>query len=398
VPANILEAAIESQHANDPRFWERVREGLSEVLSPPGVPQVVRMWGDIRSNYDSFRQRPIIAEHVRSDPPELQFNAYASQLAIGLSRAVNSRPWARSTVETVGGTIFGSSDFELTPAVIDYALRTGLAYWGSDIQRLSNVMTIGASRVTDYPLIGAVTRRFTFDPSRVSDAVDRYWQLMGREHYGFRRAFNGYRRYEEMYGAEEANRYLATLDDPEQQAYALLEWSGAASDKRRHPLNRLTGIVKATMDMERDLVLERLADTSSPRDPQPIVLSPAQRAEVADALARLRALEAHNAMVVLGHRQFAGRLALDMQPALDILQAASPQAYAEYEQRLARQRVVPFSDVQQWPAERERLLTDWREAMDRDAALDRAGGGRRTPRRLPIGGSRPTVEEGAPLQ
>jgi len=74
-------------------------------------------------------------------------------------------------------------------------------------------------------------------------------------------------------------------------------------------------------------------------------------------LARIRAIEANNSFVVLQNRQFAGRHILDMQPAVDILKAASPEAYAEYERRIQRQRVVPFSDVQDWPAEREQQLT-----------------------------------------
>jgi hypothetical protein len=146
--------------------------------------------------------------------------------------------------------------------------------------------------------------------------------------------------------------------------------------------------------------LERFANTSSPTNPRPIVLSPARRDEVRDALARIRAIEANNAMVTLGHRQFAGRQVIDIQPALDILSAASPDAFAEYGRRLRRRNVVPFSAVQRWPERRERLITAWREAMDREAALIRQGRGR-TPRRLPIGASRPppeTVEELQPQQ
>jgi hypothetical protein len=137
------------------------------------------------------------------------------------------------------------------------------------------------------------------------------------------------------------------------------------------------------MGMERDMLLERFANTLDQSNPVPIRLTPAKRAEVADALARIRAIEAHNAMVLLQHRQFAGRQILDVQPALDLLGQISPESLAEYQVRLQRARVVPFSDVQGWPTRRDELLREWREAMDANAALIR-----RPPRRLPIGASR----------
>jgi DNA primase len=119
-------------------------------------------------------------------------------------------------------------------------------------------------------------------------------------------------------------------------------------------------------------------------------------------LARIRAIEANNTFVLLGHRQFAARRILDMAPALAILAEASPAVAAEYKRRLERLNVVSFSgdrgfDVQGWPAERNRLLGEWREAVDRDAAaaIERSGR-RRAPIRLPIGASRPAAGELAP--
>lgn len=395
VPGNIIEAAIDSQYGGDPRFWERVGDGLADVLTPPGVPQTARMWRDISANHNSLTGRPIVAENFRADPPELQFNAYASQFAIKLARAVNASPIARGAVEKIGLRVFATPNFELTPAIVDYALSSGLGYWGRDTQKASNITVVGGSRLVDYPLVGTAVQRFLVDPNRANDAVEAYWALMGREHHGYRRAAQGYRRYNEMYGPEGANTYLATLGDPEQQAYALLESSGTTGARRSHPLNRLKGVVEATMDMERDIALERLANTTSRNDPEAIVLSPAKRNEVRDALAAVRAVEANNAMVMLRHRQFAARKIQPVEPALNMLRAASPEALQEYEQRLARKRVADFATVQGWPAERDQLLTQWREAVDEGLALERGQRGR-TPRRLPIGTSRST-EESAPV-
>jgi hypothetical protein len=96
VPSNIIEAAIDAQYGKDPRFWERVGHGLVDVLAPPGTVQTARIWRDIGANYDSLGKKPIVPEYQRVLPPEEQFNAYASQFALSLSRGVNSRPWLKT--------------------------------------------------------------------------------------------------------------------------------------------------------------------------------------------------------------------------------------------------------------------------------------------------------------
>jgi hypothetical protein len=365
----------------------------------------VRIISDIRGNFDSFRQRPIVHESLRDLPlpPEEQFNAYSSQVAIWLSRAVNRTPVLKETVERVGALPFGES-FELSPAIIDYMLRSGLGHWGADIQRASNVATIGGARVKDFPLIGGVVGRFTMDPNRVSDAMEAYGIVIGRERETFVRPAREYAVDVERYGAAHANARLAAYD-AERQAYALLAASGSSAAQRRHPLARLygvqqgiahsAGIVGITYDLERQVLEGRLADTEVRTDPRPIALSPVQAAEARDALARIRAVEAHNTMVALRVRQFAGRGLIDVAPALAILKAVSPALHEEYERRLSRGRVADFSEVQGWPAERDRIVGEWRQQVDDDAAASML---RRPPRRLPIGVSRQPATEGAPLQ
>ena len=71
---------------------------------------------------------------------------------------------------------------------------------------------------------------------------------------------------------------------------------------------------------------------------------------------------------VMGHKQFASRGIVDVQPTLDTLRASSKDAFDEYERRVQRLKVQSFSDVQsQWPTLRSQLLTRWQEQVDKDA-------------------------------
>ena len=236
-------------------------------------------------------------------------------------------------------------------------------------------------------------QRFIQDTNRQSDAMVAFYDMIGREHHGFKRAADGYRERRERYGAEDADAWIATLG-PEQRAYAILQSTGSTGDRRRHPMNRLVSIVNVAFDIERDMMLRRLGDTSSRRDPTPISLTAEQRTTVRQVLALIRHIEANNALVTLRHDQFANLNLLDIRQAHDLLRAASPEVFAEYERRLSRAHVSDFADAQRWPSERDRLLREWQDAVDRGAALDTRRRSRR-PTRLPIGGS-PDVT--APLQ
>lgn len=379
IPSNIIEAAIDAQYGRDPRFWERVGAGLVDVLAPPAVPQAVRLWRDIGANYDSLGKKPIVPEYMRTDAPEEQFGAYASQFAISLSRAVNSRPWLKTGVEKTGSALF-QNQFELTPAIVDYALRTSLGYWGKDAQKASNTMRPSgpiSEKIVEFPLIGTALQRFQLDPYRTSDAIRAYYEEMGRFTDGYPRAARGYDTKLQRYGQRAGNQFLATLDE-DKRAYALLEGSSSAGNKRLHPLNRLKDVIAVTGDIQRDILLERLADTSVKSDPTRIVLSPAKNDEVRDLMAKIAAIEANNSMVLMGHKQFAGRGYIDLQPTLDTLRASAPAVADEYENRLRRKKVRDFDEVRStWPTLKADLLGRWQEQVDQDASERLEGAKRR---------------------
>ena len=364
IPANIIEAGINLQYDNDPRFWQRVRDSLAENLSPPMLPQTAKLWGDIRANYNSLSGRQIVPEYQKSLPPQEQFNAYTSQMAIAISRAVNETPWAKATVEGLGRAAFASPNFELSPALIDYALTTGGGYWGKDAQKTSNLGSdLGpkSGDIKEYPIIGTVLQRISVDPYRASDALQAFYKLMSPVTQGYPRSAAGYDTVLKNRGQAAANAVLATMDE-DHRAYALLMASSDTAARRTHPLNRLQDIMEAIRSVEQDVLMERLGDTSVKSDPQRIELSPAQAGEIRNTLAKIKAIEANNTMVAIGHEQFAARNKIDLAETMALLHASSSATAEELQRRFERKKIVDYNEsVERWPEIKKDLLDTWTE-------------------------------------
>src|SRR5690606_15343599 len=116
----------------------------------------------------------------RSLPPQEQFNAYSSELALMISRTVNETPILRSAVETAGSAVF-ATDFELSPLVIDYAISTGFGYWGKDIQKSMNVTRDAgpaSGRAIDFPILGTILQRISIDPNKANEAMAAFYEQM----------------------------------------------------------------------------------------------------------------------------------------------------------------------------------------------------------------------------
>lgn len=372
VPSNIFEAAINAQLEGDPRFRELVLEGLRDVLAPPGVPQALRLREDIHGNYDSMAKRPIVPQHLRELAPQEQFNAYSSHLAISLSRMINENPVMKSVVEGGGSVLFGNN-FQASPMIIDYALRQGFGYYGKDAQKISNVM--GASgpkseKITQYPLIGTVLGRFALDPNARTQAMESFWKEMTKFTEGFPQAAATYKIQVDRYSQATANQYLATLDE-DKRAYALIESGLSRSEKHQHPFNRLRDLATSVMDLQADMILDRIASTDAKRNPVQIPMTPAKRDELIDLLNQTLAIEAENTMITMKYKQFKDRKLLDPKPVMDTLRASSPDIANELDTRLRRKKVQDFADVaRDWPEIEKRVLHDWQEAMDEGREYD----------------------------
>ena len=388
VPANIISAGIATQFDKDPRFWERVRGSIAENIAPPGLPQTAKLWSDIRGNYNSMTGGQIVPEWQQKLPPQDQFNAYTSEMAIFLARSVNANPGLKATAETIGQTLFATPNFEVSPAIIDYVLSTGGGYWGKDIQKVSNQVAgvptgPNSGRLAEFPIIGTVLQRVSIDPYRANDALEAYYNTMQPTGKAFDRAATGYDFVLTNQGQGPANALLATMDD-DHRAYALLMATNDTAAKRSHPLNRLKDVLGSVRSIEQDLALGRLADTSSKMDPQPITLAPAKAAEVRDTLAKIKAIEAWNTMVDMGTDQFANRQLIDVKPTMSLLEAQSPETADELQRRYDRKKIQELevsNDI--WLETKADLLKTWSELSPTNEPMPNPRK-RRTPQPLPM--------------
>jgi predicted ABC-type ATPase len=366
-PSTIIEAGIDAQINNDPRLKERILDALYEQAPPLPTPQAMNLWSDIRSNYNARSDRPIVPDYMKSLPPQEQYNAYSSKLAIEMSRIVNETPALKTAVEAVGTKLFAKQHFELSPMIIDHAISTGFGYWGKDAQKASNFDSdVGpaSGRSSEYPLVGTVLQRLMIDPYRASDAREAFWTKMRKSGVdSLPRAAAGYDKILREGGQVRANQYLSTLPE-DQRVYALLMAQGDTNMRRLHPFNRMDSIHDATSSIRREIIGGNLDNTSDTTELKPIVLAPAVAAEVLDMLGQIEAIEMGNTMAAIGSGQFANRKVIDPQAVLNVLAAASPEVAAELQTRLERKKVQPFSDaVEQWPGIAKMLVEDWEESM-----------------------------------
>ncbi len=393
VPGTIIEAAIDAQVEKDPRLKERILDALYNNAPPLPVPQSISLWSDIRANYNSRTERAIVPDYLKELPPQEQYNAYTSQLALGMARYINESPALKTAAEATGNVVFAKQNFELSPMVIDYAISTGFGYWGKDIQKASNFASdVGpaSGRATEFPILGTMLGRISIDPYQASDARELFWKKMAKTSGDtLPRSAAGYDSILKSKGQTAANHYLATLDD-QHRSYALLMAQGDTNLRRLHPMNRMESIYDATSDIRKEIIGGNLVDTSTD-ELKPIVLAPAVAKEVLDAIGQYEGIEMTNTMVAVKDGQFANRKPIDPTPILEVLKAASPEAYEELQTRMVRKNVEGYADtLSEWPTIAKMLTEEWEESMRTgNEALPNP-----KPRRMNLGGPLPDPHGG----
>ncbi len=366
LPGAMAEAAIERDFHGDPDFAERVTAQLWEQLPPSFLdPQFFKLYGDIKANYDSLTRRAIVPEWMKTLPPEEQFGAYSSMIAIAVSRGVNENPWLKGIVEKTGEGVFRRR-VELSPYLVDYMLRNGLGPWGEDIQNASNQLRPGGAtsqKLTDMPLIGGAIDQFLFDPFRKSGSLEAFWRKAGRATEGLARAAKTYKHDLEVNGEAVANSRLAELPEGD-RAYALAENSSASWHRRNNPWVRALAVNRIIARMQRQVIMGDLQDTTVSLRTERIALSPSKSDEVRDLLQQIAVAEAHNTLVFEKEGKFASSKEINAGLLLDTLKASSEQVYDEYLRRLRAAHVRDWEGVKaSWPDIKKMLIENWEASL-----------------------------------
>lgn len=355
--SNLVERTFDYVVKDDPTAVSRFVDGLLEITVPPHSIPGVAVTTELAADYNFFTGRPIVGPFLKTLPPELQFNAYASEFSKYLGKQVG-----------------------ISPAYIDHFITGFGASYGREFVNASDMFMPALGQATDG-LFGLPTqpvadpavndyffvRRFTTDPTRGSTSVRQFWDMMGMENGTFTQAANGYRHLvDKVRDAKGAQEFLDRLPD-EERAYALLKAgnSGNRSKYRRlHPLERAKEIVSVTGGMKKEINLNRLYKGG---DGKQIELTPQQMRTVSDLMSDISMREARNALIALKVRGWEQKSPIEVDTVYEEMKAAAPEVHKELVDRLKSKKLPSYQDVVKgWPIARERILEDGQKAIISD--------------------------------
>ncbi len=322
-------------------------------MPPHSVPGLA-VTTELAADYNFFTGRPIVGPFLKGLPPELQFNAYASEF----------------------GKYFGKQ-IGVSPAYIDHFITGFGASWGREFVNASDQFMPalgqglgGAFGLPTYPTADPAVqdyffvRRFTTDPARGSTSVRQFWDMVAMENGSFTQAASGYKHLaDKVRDARGAQEFLDRLPD-EERAYALL-LAGNSGDRakyrRLHPMERAKEIIAVAGGVKKEINLNRLREG---KDGEQIVLSPSQMRTVTDLLSDISMREARNALIALKQRGWTQKKPLDAGPVYAELEAVAPAVHRELVSRLNSKELPSYETVvKSWPAARERILEDAQDAL-----------------------------------
>lgn len=359
--SNFFERTFDYVYRNDKTAPERFASGLLEMTVPPHSIPGLAVTTELLTDYNFFTGRPIVGSHLKSLPPELQFNAYASEFGKWFGKQVG-----------------------VSPAYVDHFITGFGASYGREFVNASDRFMPALGRATDG-LFGLpkgpvadpavqdyfFVRRFTTDPARGSNSVRQFWDLMSFENGQFIRAANGYKHLvDKVRDALGAQEFLDGLND-EEKAYALLQMGnkdGRSKLRNLHPLNRAEEIVSITNGIKKEINLNRLyKDAGKKRDGEQIVLSPSEMRTASDLLTDIQMREARNALIALKVRGWEQRKPIETESVYAELEAAAPEVHAEMTRRLTTKKLPSYETVVKgWPIARDRILEDGQKAIISD--------------------------------
>jgi hypothetical protein len=353
-PAAVGQVIGDALMGYDPRVGKRLVDAAYETLTPPLMAGFMQQYSGLVNNTrkDGWfgKSRPVVPDHLMKLPPHERFDAYTSSLSMDIANAM-----------------YQAGVTPPAPKMIDFFLTSQFASWGREVGRAyeTGKRTLGMSdrpepKGTDLPIV----RRFVGDAARQSKAVGETYDIMADRGGEMTMAANGYRVRVDNNDPAGADLWLSRLD-PEQKAWAIIQYYGSPSQKRSHPLQWADKANEATNEVMRDIAMDTLAPKRRQGRRQvrdfnrEIELSPAKKTEVMDILTRLRQVDSRNAMVLLNRDGFQGLKIKDPSLIWGELEQSSPEVARHLRGVRQNKNVPAWTSVEQrWPEFRNRVLNE----------------------------------------
>lgn len=333
VLANFTERAFEAA-SGDPMAKKRFLRGLAMTMTPPTSPPAIQIAVELAANKDFFTGRDIVPDYMRALEPELQYNNYTTTFAKQIGEATG-----------------------MSPMVVDHVLSGMGASAYRDLTTMYNMTDPNRATpdATDMPF----TRRFVRDARRGAVSAQDFWRYASTVDGLLRRAELTYRNYLESGNTAKADAYLDQIDDPDIQAYAVLNAHFKTDAKRLNPFYRGRQLSTIVSAMRREMVSELgLEDTTSAYS-EPIKLTASEKAKVDEVLSEFIRREVRNTLIYMRTPGWVNKKPLDVEASVDLLGATEPRVAEELARRIRKAKVYPGDFVQEyWPEVRDRLTRD----------------------------------------
>jgi hypothetical protein len=345
---NAFEYGTDAAIRQDPSLIGPWMEAAGKGFTPPTTNPLVSLAYDMPANYNRFQNRPIVPYYLQGVKPSEQYTAGTSELSKLIGATTG---WSPIKVEYAISQMGGSMALNL--------LRTSDLAMGRDAPE---------KQVYDWP----IARRFVKNLARGNQATTEFFNLVGDKNGSYEQSENAYRVKIRNGERAAAATYLRGLPEDE-RVWAVLQSQGFdATEKRLHPMQNAkdrTAVASGVLsqlnfnNLIREADVDRQNTIISRRDAIPLALDKSTRSKLIEGLQELQMTTARNAMVAIGAKGTKGLDIVNPQPILDRLKAISPEAFAEYEERLKSKKVYDFADtVKAWPETKARLLRDGEDA------------------------------------
>ncbi|WP_375460019.1 LPD38 domain-containing protein [uncultured Enterovirga sp.] len=355
--SDLFEYATEFAIRRDPTIASKWLKAVGEAHHLPYSNPIVDVFYNVRSNYDAFKEKPIVPTYLQGVEPSEQYDARTSEVAKHIGDATGWSPMkVQYVMRALGGGI--AQDF----------------IQGSD----ALLRQKGPKTATwDLPLLRELSKNLA--PG--NEIAKSFWDQVRLRTGSLAQAADTYQnkiKAGERIGAAE---YLQGLSE-DRRAWAVLMTQGFPIEaKMMHPLYAtqahatiISGVTRQLVNnnLVRESDVERGKTILSRRDAKPILVDGSTREKVMSELDALTMAYARNALLVTKAPGLEGVPAVDPSVQLDRIKRLSPEVFAELEARTKTKRIHDLDTVRdRWPEVRARILRDGEKADLKDLLVRR---------------------------
>ncbi|TXM64594.1 LPD38 domain-containing protein [Methylobacterium sp. WL120] len=348
---NAVEALTEylSGKGSGSDAFRRFRDAFQDALTPPNpftmgpvtdIPQAVR------SNFDSFRKRPIVPERLAKNSPGMQYDERTTAAAKIWSGFWNRTFDAIGMGDTPERTRNELSQVLFSPMMADYVAKSMLGGAYADVK--GAVLDPMRGKPFD-PATSPISRAFIGRSMAYGQARMDASENISKHGGQLAAALTDYTRLVKE-RPEDAQAQFRALAADQQDYVAVMapdRRDQGAGVKGIHPMNRLVALSKALLPVSQMVENGAVSSVDGKERGKFTISDGVQRQRIGDTLNRIHEMESRNALILSGDPAWQGATYKTEEVAAlyDKLSHLDERVYKELANRYASERVVKFSKL-----------------------------------------------------